>query len=127
MVGKTGCGKTTFVQKLAVNNFFGDVKKVEWVSQIELSKFWEAEIHSYFSAPVEPYSPSKVDELEDLVLHFIKISAGETEDNNSIFKDENVFGEKEKTDSLIVMDDVSGLADRFNDFTSQLAVARSFK
>ena len=127
MVGKTGCGKTTFVQKLAVNNFFGDVKKVEWVSQIELSKFWEAEIHSYFSAPVEPYSPSKVYELEDLVLHFIKISAGETEDNNSIFKDENVFGEKEKTDSLIVMDDVSGLADRFNDFTSQLAVARSFK
>ena len=68
-----------------------------------------------------------MDELEDLVLHFIKISTGETEDNNYIFKDENVFGEKEKTDSLIVMDDVSGLADRFNDFTSQLAVARSFK
>ena len=39
MVGKTGCGKTTFVQKLAVNSFFGDVKKVEWVSQTELSKF----------------------------------------------------------------------------------------
>lgn len=95
MVGKTGCGKATFVQKLSVTNFFGAVKKVEWVSPIELSKLWEAQIYSYFSAPVEP---SKVDELEDLVLHFIKISAGETEDNNSIFKDENVFGEKEKTD-----------------------------
>ena len=38
MAGKTFCGKTRFVQKLTVHNFLGEVKKAEWVSQIELSK-----------------------------------------------------------------------------------------
>ena len=51
MVGKTGYGKTNFVQKLAVNNLFDDIKKVERVSQIELSKFQEAKIQSRVSAP----------------------------------------------------------------------------
>ena len=32
IVGRTGCGKRFFTQKLAVNNFFGTFKKVEWVS-----------------------------------------------------------------------------------------------
>ena len=31
---KTGCGKTSFVQKIGVNNIFDDLKKVEWVSRI---------------------------------------------------------------------------------------------
>lgn len=31
VVGKTGCGKTSFVQKIDVNNLFGDFRKVEWV------------------------------------------------------------------------------------------------
>ena len=30
-VGKTRCGKTYFVQKLAINNFFVDIVKTEWV------------------------------------------------------------------------------------------------
>ena len=40
--------KTFFTQKLAVNNFFGTFKKVEWVSSIELSTEREAEIESFF-------------------------------------------------------------------------------
>ena len=32
VVGKTECGKTGFVQKLAVNKFFGELVKAEWVS-----------------------------------------------------------------------------------------------
>ena len=34
IVGRTGCGKTYFTQKLAINRFFGHLKNVEWVSYI---------------------------------------------------------------------------------------------
>ena len=27
VVGHTGCGKTTFLEKLGVDNFFGDIEK----------------------------------------------------------------------------------------------------
>ena len=38
IVGRTGCGKTTFHEKLGLNNFFGDIIKTEWISGIELIK-----------------------------------------------------------------------------------------
>ena len=38
VVGKTDCGKTTFIQNLAVNNFFEKLEKAEWVSQTRLPK-----------------------------------------------------------------------------------------
>ena len=38
IVGKTGCGKTGFVQKLALNKFFGELVKAEWVSYVKLRK-----------------------------------------------------------------------------------------
>ena len=44
IVGKTGCGKTQFVQKLGLNNFFGKIAKTERVSSIPLSKSREAGI-----------------------------------------------------------------------------------
>ena len=31
IAGQTECGKTTFMQRLALNNFFGKLKKAEWV------------------------------------------------------------------------------------------------
>ena len=35
MVGRTGCGKTTFIQQLGKNNLFGtEIKDVFWVSKI---------------------------------------------------------------------------------------------
>ena len=37
-VGGTGFGNTYFMQKLAINNFFGDLLKAEWVSYIHLIK-----------------------------------------------------------------------------------------
>ena len=45
-VGRTGCGKTAFVQKLAINKFFGELVKAEWVSYIKLDKQREAELQS---------------------------------------------------------------------------------
>ena len=38
IVGRSGCGKTTFVQKLGKNELFGDISTVFWVSNIYV--FW---------------------------------------------------------------------------------------
>ena len=125
--GKTGCGKTSFGQRIDVSNLFGDIKKVEWVSQIELSVSREAEIQSCFAVPVEFQYPSRVEELDNFLVHFKKISSRNNVDNDSSFEESNIFGEKEKVDRLIVMDRISGLADRSNNFLSSLTVSRKFK
>ena len=36
VVGRTGCGKTTFVQNLAKDQLFGDIKKVFWIMILEI-------------------------------------------------------------------------------------------
>ena len=38
VVGRAGCGKTTFLEKLSLNNFFGEIIKTEWVSGIDIDK-----------------------------------------------------------------------------------------
>ena len=46
VVGRTGCGKTGFVQQLGLNKFFGELIQVEWVSYVKLDKRREAQIQS---------------------------------------------------------------------------------
>ena len=53
IIGRTDCGKIYFTQKLAVNKFFGKLKRVEWVLYINLDKGREAEIESCFSCDVD--------------------------------------------------------------------------
>ena len=38
VVGRTGCGKTTFLEKLGLNNFFVNIIKTEWISGIDIDK-----------------------------------------------------------------------------------------
>ena len=38
VVSRTGCGKTTFLEKLGLNNFFGNIIKTEWISKIDIDK-----------------------------------------------------------------------------------------
>ena len=109
IVGRTECGKTTFMQKLVLNNFFGKLKKTEWVSGIELSKTREAEIETNFSCKVDSHYPSDEDELSDQLDQFKLESKSNESDNLKNVK--NVFGEKSVRDRVIVFDDVSGLAD----------------
>ena len=45
----------------------------------------------------------------------------------SFLDSENVFGKNKKLDRLTVMDDVSGLADKYNDFASSLTVSQKLK
>ena len=126
IVGRTECGKTTFVQKLALNNFFGNLKKVKWVSGIRLNKRRrrEAEIEPNFSCEVRFSYPIDEDELSDKLEEFQLES--ESENNKENNNDVNVFGEKSVRDRLIVFDDVSGLADTSKKFASFLTVARKY-
>ena len=106
VVGKTGCGKTHLLQKLAVNKFFGKLVKTECVGGIDIDKRREAE----------------PDELADLIEKFKLRTSGLIDNIN-----DSVFGEKVSMDRLIVMDDVSGVADNCRKFADFLTVSRKYK
>ena len=122
IVGQTECGKTTFMQKSALNNFFDKLKKTEWVSGIELSKTREAEIETNFSCKVDFHYPSDEDELSDQLDQFKLESKSNELDNLKNVK--NIFGEKSVRDRLIVFDDVSSLAHDSKTFVSYLTTER---
>ena len=122
VVGRTGCGKTTFLEKLGLNKFFGDIIKTEWISGIDIDKKREAKIQSYFSNETEVHSAKEQDELDSLIETFKLRSREETIDSNV----NNSFGENKKLDRLIIMDDVSGVADVSKKFANFLTVSRKF-
>ena len=124
IAGRTECGKTTFMQKLAVNNFFGKLKKPECVSGIELSKTREAEIETNFSCKVDFHYPSDEGKLSNQLDQFKLESKSNETDNLKNVK--NIFGEKSVRDILIVFDNVSGLADDSKKLVSFLTVARKY-
>ena len=101
-VGRTGCGKTYFTQKLAVNNFFGKLKRVKQVLYIDLDEEREAEIESCFSCDVDFHYPKPIEQFEHLLqvfkAHSKTAKRNDNDDDNSlsdeIFKESNGFGEK---------------------------------
>ena len=127
VLGRTECGKTTFIQNLAINDFFGDLKIVKWLSGIRLNKKREAEIESNFNCEVNFAYPNDKDELADKIEEYKLESEGQTNENNDEdYQTVNIFGENKKRDKLIVFDDVSGLADDSKKFASFLTVARKY-
>ena len=110
VVGCTGCGKTTFLERLGLNNFFADIIKTEWISGIDIDKQRQAEIQSYFSNETGVHVAKEQDELDSLIETFKLRSREESNDNHNVT---NSFGENKKLDRLIIMDDVSGVADIF--------------
>ena len=44
VAGKTGCGKTTFLEKIGINKFFDNIVKTEWIRGIEINRKREAKI-----------------------------------------------------------------------------------
>ena len=123
VVGRTGCGKTTFLEKLGLNNFFGNIIKTEWISGIDIDKKREAEIQSYFSNETEVHVAKEQDELDSLIETFKLRLREETTDNNNV---NNSFGKNKKLDRLIIMDDVSGVADGSKTFANFLTVSIKF-
>ena len=124
VVGRTGCGKTTFFEKLGLNKFFGDIIKTEWINGIDIDKTRKTEIESYFSNETEVHIAKEQDELDSLIETF-KLRSRE-ESNNNHDNVINSFGENKKLDRLIIMDDVSGVADISKKIASFLTVSRKF-
>ena len=130
VLGQTGCGKMSFVQSLGKNKIFGSNSLgVDWVSKINLTKIREDEIRQRFTyTNVDFYYPNDVEELNLLIETFQKETYDEDEKADSdskIYGDGcNIFGENKKFGKLIVMGDVSGLADKSNDFANFLSQSK---
>ena len=123
VVGRTGCGKTMFLEKLGVHNFFGKKIKIEWISGIETDKQREAEIQSYFSNETKVLIAKEQDELDSLIETF-KLRSREQSDNCKVIN--NSFGKNRKLDRLIIMDDVAGVADVSKKIANFLTASRKF-
>ena len=116
-------GKASFLQKLGPNNFFGEIVKIEWVSSIFLSKARESEIQVSFNAKVEFYYAEDTEKLKELIQTF-KLRTEDLVENDDISN--SIFGEDKIMDHLIVMDDVSGIADSCKEFDNFLTITRKY-
>ena len=123
IVGKTD-RKTHFVQKLGLHNFFGKIVKVEWISSVQLSKSREAEIQSCFNSRVEFHHAQDVEDLKELIEKF-KFRTENLVENDSV--NISVYGENKVMNRLIVMDDLSGLADSCKEFADFLTKTRKYR
>ena len=123
VVGRTGCGKTYFLQKLGLNNFFGKIVKTKWVSGIEMSEAREAKIQSCFSNEVEFHYAPDVDSLK-LLIETFKLRTEDIIENDS--DEDSVYGENKVVDHLIVMDNTLGIADSCKEFANFLTVSRKY-
>ena len=97
VVGRTNCSKTTFIEKLGLNNFFGNIVKTEWVSGIVIDKKREAEIQSYFKNETEVHIAQDQDKLDSLIDTF-KQRSHENYDNSNV---NSSFVKKEKWIGLL--------------------------
>ena len=119
MVGSTGCGKTTFIQKLGKNKLFEHcITEAFWVSKIVLSIEREDCIRESFEDQEVHFSyPHDLDGLNYLVGNFMQ--------NRSDYIG-NEMGEQLEVNRLIIMDDVSGLADKPTEFSNFLTVSQKY-
>ena len=119
VVVRTGCGKTTFIQKLGKNKLFGhEITEVFWVSKMVLIKEREDFIWESFVDQKERFSyPHDLDDFNYLVGNFMQ--------DKSEYID-NEIGEQLAVTRLIIMDDVSGLAHKSEEFSNFLTVSRKY-
>ena len=122
LVGRTSCWKTTFLEKLGINKFFGNLVKTEWISVIDIDKKREAKIQSCFSNETEVHAAKEPDKL-DLLIETFKLRTHDIPDINDV---NFLFDENKKMDRLIVMENVSGVADISKKFAKFLTVSRKF-
>ena len=98
IAGKPGCGKTHFMQKLAINNFFGKIVKTEWVLSIQLTLTRKVEIQASFSCDVTFHYPQTHDRLDDIIEDF-KLKT--IDDTDSI--DESEYGQNKRNERLMLL------------------------
>ena len=104
IVDRARCGKTTFVQNLGKNKLFGNVKTVYWILKITLSQEREDKIKECFEdKEVNFHYSENLDDFNYLIEAFMQKKSEYVN---------NELGEEMIIDKLIVMDDVSSLADK---------------
>ena len=91
---------------------------------IDIHKTRKTEIESYFSNETEVHIVKEQDEFDSLIERFKLRSREESNDNHDNII--NFFGENKKLDRLIIMDDVSGVADISKKIANFLTVSRKF-
>ena len=123
VVGKTCCEKTTFLEKLAIFIFFGNLFKTDWRSTIDIDDKREAKTQSCLSNETEIHTAKERDELDSLI-ETLKLRTRDIVDDNDDVN--SLFGKNKKMDRLIVMDDVSGVADISRKFATFLSVSRKY-
>ena len=98
------------------------VGKTGWVTGIKIDDHTEAEIQACFSNKVEFHHAADLNELTELIETF-KIRTRDIVNNES----NSGFIEKISVVRLIVMDDVSGIADGSHKFADFLTVCRKYR
>ena len=72
IIGRTRCGKTTFVQNLGKNKLFGDIRTVYWISKITLSEEREEKIRQCFENQEVNFNyPENLDDFNYLIQIFM--------------------------------------------------------
>ena len=119
VVGRTGCGKTTFIQWLGKNKLFGNkITDAFWVSKIVLSAEREDFLRDSFEdQEVHLSYQHDLDDFNYLVGNF--------KQDKSEYVDSEM-GEQLTVNRLIIMDDISGLADKSEEFSNFLTVSRKY-
>ena len=121
MVGKKECGKTCFLQNLALNNFSGKLVTTEWVTGIGIGHQREAEIQACFSNKVEFHLVKTSEDSELIEKYKLRTRNIVTNESNSGFK------EKISLDRLIVMYSFSGIANTSKKLAKFLIVWRKYR
>ena len=116
--------RRTLGQEMASNSISGELRGVHWIS-----KQTEAERDSRFTPKVEFYSPQDegdlektFDDLENIYRERVEKMPFDNESNDV----SNGMGEYVERDSLVILDNVSGLADRSKSFVTFMTTCRKF-
>ena len=108
---------------------FGKLRQVHWISKVQLSKHREAEIYSCFSPKVEFYNPQDEYDLKKTFNDLENIYREREEKlklGDGLVTRGNEMGEHVERDSLVRLDDLSGLADKSMAFVTFMTACRKF-
>ena len=105
---------------------FGKLEIVHWISKVEFSKQREAETDSCFVPKVNFLNPQDEYDLRKTFNDLENLYREKIEKKGIVPIRGNGMGEHVERDSLIVLDDVSGFADRFPSFVTFMTARRKF-
>ena len=115
------------MQCLGKNKVIGDgLISVDWVTKINLTKSSKDEIRKCFNfINAEFHYPDNLPDFNLLIETFPKDTLDDDNQDTKENNDDNncTMFEERKINKVIVMDDVSGLADKSNDFSNFLPVS----